>query len=518
MVGKILLGKKIVPEIKKSELQQIFPVPIKIVKIDEKFNDVYFYCVRHSEVTQVSDFLTDMKVRFSVETSPGSEEWTCLAPDPLHSHSAVTRDRLIKIQETTKEIYRFRLEQEIDSMKTRKKEEAIAKETKRREEERKEKEREAKKLLLQEQILTKKIESEKRETRKREEAEMKKIKKLELMIETEKIKEEKEKKRVARQELIAWLKIEAEKIRIERMEEKRNTKRLLLEEIAKLEEAKHIKKNNDKIKKMKAEIEDIDRELEADEMEMDDSAVNWESEAWGSWEQGTTEEYELRGDTIALKSSRRSRVFVGNKPFAKGSFRIAYRAKGESGEQLIAKVHKKASNREQACQDDLETILISQYFAEQFNREKKGKSLRFVSCYLFRLDAIKTNYLNSNILIIESSINGTFTKYNNNAGYIGKALGATAHAFSHFSWCKSGKQLMIVDIQGCKERDEAYILTDPAIHHKTKTLGDSNLGEKGFTEFFRTHKCNKVCEEMRLEKHSTQTLEIDDAGTVCSGY
>ena len=83
-------------------------------------------------------------------------------------------------------------------------------------------------------------------------------------------------------------------------------------------------------------------------------------------------------------------------------------------------------------------------------------------------------------------------------------------AFSHFSFTKSRKKLIVVDLQGVltltKERKHAFELTDPVIHRRNKNnrrkenYGRTDRGKKGINDFFRTHKCNEVCRLLGLEE------------------
>ena len=88
-------------------------------------------------------------------------------------------------------------------------------------------------------------------------------------------------------------------------------------------------------------------------------------------------------------------------------------------------------------------------------------------------------------------------------------------AFSHYTYEKSKKKLMVVDLQGVFEEYEdgtkQYVLTDPVIHKRKRgkqkqltqwTFGRTDRGEKGMKAFFDSHECNEVCRLLGLhEKH-----------------
>ena len=84
-------------------------------------------------------------------------------------------------------------------------------------------------------------------------------------------------------------------------------------------------------------------------------------------------------------------------------------------------------------------------------------------------------------------------------------------AFSHFTYEKSKKHLMVVDLQGVftvkADGTKLYELTDPVIHkrktkknHVTKKMnfGRTDRGEKGMMAFFETHRCTDACKLLGL--------------------
>ena len=119
--------------------------------------------------------------------------------------------------------------------------------------------------------------------------------------------------------------------------------------------------------------------------------------------------------------------------------------------------------------------------------------------------------LKEEFITVEPYIEGNFSKYVNNTGDIilkdGSELALKAETFIHYSFVKSGKQIIIVDLQGV-----GFTLCDPEIA-SNKLYDESNniyfcagnLSLTAIQTFFEQHKCNKFCELLFLDK------ELDEA-------
>ena len=105
-------------------------------------------------------------------------------------------------------------------------------------------------------------------------------------------------------------------------------------------------------------------------------------------------------------------------------------------------------------------------------------------------------------LSVEPFLPGVFTKFNGNNGYLRREQSHTvafdtAQAFTHWSYeytlQTTRKAVMVCDIQGV-----GFQYTDCSICSDDHQFGKTDLGEAGHVEFFRTHRCNALCQGLGL--------------------
>jgi len=126
----------------------------------------------------------------------------------------------------------------------------------------------------------------------------------------------------------------------------------------------------------------------------------------------------------------------------------------------------------------------------------------------FSYTKVSFGTLNGECVTVENFLDGTtqFSKYVNNTGDIycdGSEVSLKAETFVHYTYVKSGKKLMVVDIQG-----KGYRLCDPEIasaelrdaHNNTILFCSGNLSYSAIEIFNEVHVCNQYCALLKLDQ------------------
>ena len=196
---------------------------------------------------------------------------------------------------------------------------------------------------------------------------------------------------------------------------------------------------------------------------------------------------------------------IAPNPFADGKESLVYHGYDyTNGRRVVFKQFKMASadfNRLDCYMKELEICTVAAAYASEFNSHKQRPD-RCLPLEFVPLDVVQCQG-GGDCYLLENFVSGKIVKFSNNAGVVSNTSPDTEvlQAFSHFTYVRSGKTLLVCDLQGVQE-GYRFLLTDPAIHSRTtgSCYGSMDRGYDGIKRFFKTHVCSSICRSMELEQ------------------
>lgn len=247
----------------------------------------------------------------------------------------------------------------------------------------------------------------------------------------------------------------------------------------------------------------------------EEGVVSWEFEAEGTVVEARALRWEA-GRWIPEGTGQET-LIIAPAPFGKGHCREAWAAlwlnEGTPKRMVLKTYIRPDFDVRGTYETDVQMQCEAIEYARQFN-EQCAKSAAVPSGTLKSVSFVPATLLElggwtKRVCAAEAWLPGAYRKHNSNFGYVDVEHDRnTPQAFSHYTYCQSRGEVIVVDVQGV---DDMY--TDPQFHTKSGAgYGVGNMGVEGMLKFFQTHRCNAVCRAIGLSpSHAVKTADYGTA-------
>ncbi|KAH9523446.1 hypothetical protein Btru_040037 [Bulinus truncatus] len=227
----------------------------------------------------------------------------------------------------------------------------------------------------------------------------------------------------------------------------------------------------------------------------------------------------MTSETLSISGGDGYRYWVGltMKPFRRGCKKTMYKGvllgQGpRQWEKVVAKAFTDIPGTKELWNDEVQKSYVTKQLAAEFIQQFPGEcKIRVVLPGIVQMDKVsnmnkwlaarkgKRSLDQDEWISIEELIPGNMVRYcpwtieHHTEEH---AVSQHLQTFSHFTYKYSNGTLVACDFQGvCQMKDMRpyYVFTDSTVHSLNKRYGLFDKGEFGITEFFKLHKCTKVC-------------------------